>query len=146
MPAMENITVTATKRTVSGKQVKTLRTAGKLPAVLYGHNTPTEAIEVAEKDFNKAFKAAGESTLINLVVDGQTRPVLIHEVQHHYLNDQPIHVDFYAVNMDEKIKVKDVYDAVSIKISRQTSARLAPLNDERVEVNDVHHAIGIGIA
>lgn len=102
---MEKITVTATKREVSGKRVKTLRNAGKLPAVLYGYNVSTQQIELAERDFAKAFKAAGESTLINLVVDGQTQPVLIHDVQHHYLNDRPIHVDFYAVNMDEKLKV-----------------------------------------
>jgi len=102
---MESIAITATKRKVSGKQVKKLRTAGKLPAVLYGHNTTTEAIEILEKDFTKAFKSAGESTLVNLNVEGKIMPVLIHEVQHHYLNDNPIHVDFYAVNMTEKLKV-----------------------------------------
>jgi len=102
---MESIAITATKREVNGKRVKTLRTAGKLPAVLYGHNVKNQQIEVSEKDFAKAFKTAGESTLVNLVVDGKTQPVLIHEVQHHYLNDQPIHVDFYAVNMTEKLKV-----------------------------------------
>jgi large subunit ribosomal protein L25 len=102
---MEQIALQATKREVSGKRVKSLRNAGKLPAVLYGHNVSTQQIEISEKDFYKAFKAAGESTLVNLVVDGKTQPVLIHEVQHHYLNDKPIHVDFYAVNMTEKLKV-----------------------------------------
>ncbi len=103
---MESIAITGTKRAVTGKRVKSLRTAGKLPAVLYGHNVENQQIEVSEKDFAKAFKSAGESTLVNLIVDGKTQPVLIHDVQHHYLNDQPIHVDFYAVNMTEKLKVK----------------------------------------
>jgi large subunit ribosomal protein L25 len=102
---MQQIAITAAKREVSGKRVKTLRNAGKLPAVLYGHNVETQALEISEKEFAKAFKSAGESTLINLVVDGKQRPVLIHDVQNHYLNDQPIHVDFYAVNMAEKLKV-----------------------------------------
>jgi large subunit ribosomal protein L25 len=106
IPAMEQIAITATKREVSGKRVKTLRKAGKLPAVLYGHNVPTQSIEVSEKDFLKAFKKAGESTIVNLVVDGTNNPVLIHDVHNHYLFDNPIHVDFYAVNMSEKIKVK----------------------------------------
>lgn len=106
MSAMEKINITATKRDVSGKRVKILRKAGKLPAVLYGHNVSTQGIEISERDFAKAFKTAGESTLINLVVDGKAQPVLIHDVQHHFLNDRPIHVDFYAVNMSEKIKVK----------------------------------------
>ena len=105
MSAMESIAITATKRTVSGRKVKSLRNAGKLPAVLYGHNVENQQIEISEKDFTKAFKLAGESTLINLVVDGKQQPVLIHDVQNHYLNDQPVHVDFYAVNMKEKLKV-----------------------------------------
>ena len=103
---MESIAIQAAKREVVGKRVKTLRNAGKLPAVLYGHNVPTTQIEISDKDFGKAFKKAGESTLINLSVDGKTFPVLIHEVQNHYLTGIPIHVDFYAVNMTEKLKVR----------------------------------------
>src|SRR5258708_39846899 len=85
MSAMEKIAITGTKREVLGKRVKSLRTAGKLPAVLYGHNVENKQIEISERDFAKEFKSAGESTLINLVVDGKTQQVLIHEVQHHYL-------------------------------------------------------------
>ena len=105
MSAMEKIAILGTKREVLGKRVKALRTAGKLPAVLYGHNVENKQIEISERDFAKAFKAAGESTLVNLTVDDKTLPVLIHDVQHHYLHGRPIHVDFYAVNMTEKIKV-----------------------------------------
>jgi large subunit ribosomal protein L25 len=103
---MQQIAITATKREINGKRVKNLRKAGKLPAVLYGHGISTQQIEISEKEFSKAFRQAGESTLINLLVDGQTQQVLIHEVQHHYLHDQPTHVDFYAVNMAEKLKVR----------------------------------------
>src|SRR3989344_398574 len=102
---MQNISIIATKREVSGKRVKNLRNAGKLPAVLYGHKVDTTQIEISEREFAMAFRKAGESTIVNLVVDGQTRPVLIHEVQNHYLKGKPIHVDFYAVNMAEKVKV-----------------------------------------
>jgi len=102
---MQNISIIATKREVSGKRVKNLRNAGKLPAVLYGHKVDTTQIEISEREFAMAFRKAGESTIVNLVVDGQTRPVLIHEVQNHYLKGNPIHVDFYAVNMAEKVKV-----------------------------------------
>jgi large subunit ribosomal protein L25 len=102
---MEKIAITATKREVSGKPVRALRKAGKLPGILYGHKVETQQIELSERDFAQAFKQAGESTIVNLIIDGQTCPVLIHEVQRHYLKDQPIHVDFYAVNMSEKLKV-----------------------------------------
>lgn len=100
---MAQITLNATKRAVTGKPVKKLRKAGKIPAVLYGHNVTTESLELSEGDFRKVFKKAGESTIITLDVDGKSTPVLIHDVHNHYLTEQPIHVDFYAVNMTEKL-------------------------------------------
>lgn len=100
---MAQITLNATKRAVSGKAVSKLRKAGKIPAVLYGHNVASESLELSESDFRKVFKQAGESTIITLSVDGKNTPVLIHDVHDHYLTEQPIHVDFYAVNMTEKL-------------------------------------------
>jgi large subunit ribosomal protein L25 len=100
---MESIGLSANIRTVKGKANEKLRKGGKLPAVLYGHNVQTSDLEINEREFAKVLKQAGESTLVNLTVDGQSRPVLIHDVQNHYLTDKPIHIDFYAVNMDEKL-------------------------------------------
>ena len=100
---MEQITINATKRTISGKSVSQLRKNGKLPAVVYGHNTKSENIEVNENEFLKAFRQAGESTIVTLSLEGKNTPVLIHDVHNHYLKDTPIHIDFYAVNMSEKL-------------------------------------------
>lgn len=100
---MAQITINATKRTVSGKPVNKLRKDGKIPAVLYGHKVTAQNIELSALEFMKAFRQAGESTIVTLAVDGQNTPVLIHDVQNHYLTEQPIHIDFYAVNMSEKL-------------------------------------------
>lgn len=100
---MEKITLAATRRTVSGKSVSKLRKNGKLPAVLYGHGMESQHLELDERDFNKVFKKAGESTLVTLSFEGKDQPVLIQDVQKHYLKDNSIHVDFYAVRMDEKL-------------------------------------------
>lgn len=101
--SMEKINLTATKRDVTGKAVNKSRKSGMLPGVLYGHNVEATPLQIKEQEFSKAFKRAGESTLIDLNVDGTLRPVLVHEVQYHYLTSKPIHVDFYAVNMTEKL-------------------------------------------
>jgi large subunit ribosomal protein L25 len=100
---MAQITINAAKRTVSGKPVNKIRKQGKIPAVVYGHKTESTNLEVNALEFAKAFRQAGESTIVNLSVEGQNTPVLIHDVHHHYLTEQPIHVDFYAVNMTEKL-------------------------------------------
>lgn len=103
---MQQIILSATKRNILGKSVNKLRKASTLPGVVYGHGLETTPVEINEKEFKKAFKQAGENTLVSLQVEGKSIPVIIHDVQMHYLHDQPIHVDFYAVNMDEKLKAR----------------------------------------
>jgi large subunit ribosomal protein L25 len=144
------IAINATKRTINGKKVKSLRQSGKLPAVLYGHDVETQQIEVNEKDFGKVFKQAGESTIVNLVVDGKTQPVLIHEVQNHYLTSKPIHIDFYAVDMTQKIKVNVPLHFVGESAAVKTLGGTQVTNLSEIEVEclpaDLPHAIEVDIS
>ncbi len=146
---MEQVGITATKRGSTGKKVKALRKAGKLPGVLYGYKVENQQVEVNEKEFAKAFKQAGESTIVNLVVDGKTTPALIQEVQHHYLTDQPIHVDFYAVNMSEKIKVKVPLHFIGESMAVKSLGGTLVKNLSEIEVEclpgDLPHAIEVDI-
>lgn len=103
---MEQITITASKRTILGKLTSRLRKNGKLPAVIYGHGISAQNIEVNEREFQRIFKQAGESTILNLNVDGKSYPVLIQDVQHHFLTENPTHIDFFAVNMSEKLTAR----------------------------------------
>lgn len=101
-----------------GKAVKYLRREGLIPAELYGHGVLNLHLAVAAKDFSKILKEAGTSTVINLLIDNdpstssgqRRRPALIHDVVRDYLTDSIIHVDFYQVKMDEKIKAKVVLE------------------------------------
>jgi large subunit ribosomal protein L25 len=101
---MDRIILKATKREVLGKANRNLLNDGIMPAVIYGHNTTNQSIQVQLKDFLKVFKQAGENTLVDLEIEGKVSPVIIQDVQNHYLKSTPIHADFYAVNMEEKIK------------------------------------------
>ncbi|MEK9181153.1 MAG: 50S ribosomal protein L25 [Patescibacteria group bacterium] len=101
------ISLQAVTRTEAGRRVKKIRDAGKIPAILYGHKIKNQTLAVDKKDFEKVFSKAGESTLIELVVDSQKpRTVLVHDVQRHFLGNQFTHIDFYEVNMTEKIRSK----------------------------------------
>lgn len=88
-----------------GKQNKSLRQGGLVPAVLYGRGLENQNLVVNAKDFSRVFKEAGANTLIDLVVDDSPRKALIHDVQRNFLSDSVDHVDFYAVRMDEKTRV-----------------------------------------
>ncbi len=101
---MNNVKLGAEKREAKEKVAK-LRKLGQIPAVLYGHNVPTVSLKLKKTEFEKAFKVAGESSILDLNIEGdQTHPVLIQEVQLHYLTNEPIHADFYQVSMTEKLK------------------------------------------
>lgn len=104
---MNNLSLKVQSRQEVGKKIKNMRTQGKIPAVLYGHGVKNVNLTLSKSEFEKIFKKAGESSLIDLVIDDD-KPVkvLIHDVQHNALTDGYIHVDFRQVNMDEKITAK----------------------------------------
>jgi large subunit ribosomal protein L25 len=88
-----------------GKANKGLRREGVIPAELYGHGVENLHLEVKTKDFERVYKAAGENTVINLLIGKEKKPVLVHDIDRDYLSGSVSHVDFYQIRMDEKIKV-----------------------------------------
>lgn len=102
---MEQIELKAQQRNVLGKKVKRLRREGIIPAVLYGRETESVALQVEERELSRVLAQAGEHRLIALQIDQSPRPqmVLTRDVQWDAISGRPIHVDFYAVVMTEKI-------------------------------------------
>jgi large subunit ribosomal protein L25 len=101
---MEAIELQASPRTILGKKVRHLRRQGTIPANLFGHNIASQALQVEEKAFQRAFTQAGMNTLISLKVEGaEPRMVLIRGLQRNPLKRDLLHVDFYQVAMMEKI-------------------------------------------
>ncbi len=77
--------------------------ADTIPAVVYGKGTTNESLKMKRIDFEKTFSAAGESNLISLDFGGASVKVLVKEFQRDPLKNTYTHVDFYQVNMKEKI-------------------------------------------
>lgn len=103
---MDRLSLHAEERAVLGKKVKLLRKDGKLPGHVFGKGLETEHVSVDGKTFLKTFKEAGETGLIDLKIGAEKiRPVLIRGVQYDPVSDLPIHIDFYQVNLSEKVKV-----------------------------------------
>ncbi|MDP4038350.1 MAG: 50S ribosomal protein L25 [bacterium] len=102
---MEKIVIKADKRDIVGKRNKILRKEGKIPAIVYGHGFESSKIAIDLKKFIHIFNEAGQSKIISLEIGtGKPLEVLIHEVQEHPTTTKPLHVDFYRIKMDEKIK------------------------------------------
>ena len=86
------------------EKVKTLREKGFLPAVLYGPKIKNFSLQLNEKEFEKLFKQAGESSLISLEIKDKKEKflVLVHDFQKDPLKGNFIHVDFYQPALDEE--------------------------------------------
>lgn len=92
------------KRDLIGKKVKKLRKQGILPTNVYGKNINSLSLQVPLKEFETVYKQAGETGLVELLLDKKVHPVLIHKVQRDYVSHQIIHADFFEVNLKEKVK------------------------------------------
>lgn len=93
-------------RTELGRKVKPLRRGGFLPAVVYGEGVPSKSITVSYKDFEKVYREAGESTIVDLDVDGKQFNVLIQDIARDPIRGDLVHADFYAVRMDKVLRTK----------------------------------------
>ena len=87
------------------ESLNALRSAGKLPGVFYGPKDPSTPIKMSLADFKKAWKTAGESTVVSLEGDGIDADVLIHQVDLDPVTDVAIHADFYAIEKGKKLSV-----------------------------------------
>ncbi|MCL6431269.1 MAG: 50S ribosomal protein L25 [Anaerolineae bacterium] len=105
---MEQITLTAQPRTVTGKQVRQLRRQGLIPAVVYGHRTEPTPLTIEERELRQVLQRAGGNQLIRLQVgdDQTTRMVLLREVQRDPIKRRLLHVDLYEVVMTERIRAE----------------------------------------
>jgi len=101
---MERVVLKATKRDVAGKQVKALRRAGKLPAVIYGRHTEPVNIVMDAHTASQALGKITSSSIVTLDVDGTEYPALVREKQRDYIKNTLLHVDFLAVSLTEKLR------------------------------------------
>lgn len=80
--------------------------ADYIAAVMYGKNIDSQSLKVKRVDFEKLFSQAGESNLISLDFGDGAINVLVKDVQRDVVKHFITHVDFYQVNMKEKINAE----------------------------------------
>lgn len=103
---MEKTVLQATRRTVTGKQVKALRRQGELPAVIYGHHLDPIAISLNAHVAGLTLGRISQSHLVTIELEGEEYPALIREKQRDYIRGKLTHVDFLAVSLTEKLRAE----------------------------------------
>jgi len=104
---MDKVKLEAKNRQEKGKKTNKSRREGLIPAIVYGRGVESLNIWITALDFRKLLKKSGESTIINLEIDGKNgRNVIIQEIQRDPVSYKIIHLDFYQVRMDEEIETE----------------------------------------
>ncbi len=102
---VENYVIDAEPREIVGKKVSRLRRQGIVPVTVYGPKTQPVNLQVPYRPLQLALLKAGGTNLIQIIVDGNSTPVLAREVQRDILRNDIMHVDFFAVDMTAKIRI-----------------------------------------
>lgn len=99
---MKSITIQGTKReSVGKKSTKALRDAELVPCVVYGGKEPLN-FSTEEKSFKNLVYTPDAHTA-TLVIDGETIPAVLQDIQFHPITDKILHVDFYQLSDDKPV-------------------------------------------
>jgi large subunit ribosomal protein L25 len=131
---MEAKKLNVEQRQEGGKSVAgRLRRDGKIPAVIYGHTTPT-AITVDAHEFRNAFKRITENTIVELNMPGGVHEVLVKDYQRDNLTGQILHVDFYEFErgkaLHTRIPIRLAGNPVGVKEGGILESQLRELDVE----------------
>lgn len=85
------------------REKKEKLSADFVPAVLYGRGVASSSLKVKRSDIDKVISQAGESNLVTLKHDGGEAKVIIKEAQRSGMTGKLLNVDFFQVNMADKI-------------------------------------------
>lgn len=119
---MADIKLQATKRDGLGKnKVDKIRTEGNVPGILYHRGADNTPVQFEHSEFEKVFREAGTSTIIDVVVAGETHPAIIKDVQRHPYKELVLHCDFQTIRMDEVLRI-----SVPIILEGRDEIRLQP--------------------
>ncbi len=106
---MENLSLTADKRTQTGKSAARLvRRAGKIPGVVYGLKESTPLVIDPKELETLLSTSAGVNVVFDLRVAGEKggeRPVIVKEMQRDPMRGVLLHADLLEIRMDRKIQV-----------------------------------------
>lgn len=99
--------ITAQPREQLGKKTEKIRREQRIPAVVFGPDIDSIPLSVDYKEFVNTYIEAGETSLVDLEIEGQKSPlkVLIADVQLNPVNYKALHARFFKVNLKEKTEV-----------------------------------------
>ena len=146
---MQQARLDAQVRDDRGKGVaRSLRRAGKVPAVLYGRKQDAVSLQIDDRTFQTLLRNYGSNVLINLILgNGDEQTVIIKDLQRHPVKRNVLHADFQRISLEEKITTQVSIETIGTPIGvrdggiltltrRQVSVTCLPLDTpESLKIN-----------
>jgi large subunit ribosomal protein L25 len=101
-----NTLVAQERKDFKKSSLKTLRSDGKIPAIVYGSDINTESIFIKNADLLKVIKGVGRNGIISLNLDGKSKNVILRDYQNDPVTKDVLHVDFLQVEKHTEINTK----------------------------------------
>ena len=99
--------LTAAVRTETGKGAsRRARRNGKVPAVLYGHGSDPQHLELDGHDFAAVLRHSGTNAVLSLDINGKEQLALTKALEVHPIRRSIQHVDLLVVRRGEKVTVE----------------------------------------
>ena len=105
---METVQLEVSPRQVVGKKVKALRRQGITPLHVYGNGMDSVALQAETKKLQRVVYQVGKNIPVSLGIDGvkDQNISFVREVQLHPITGRLLHVDFYRVNVTERMQAQ----------------------------------------
>jgi large subunit ribosomal protein L25 len=139
-------------REVTGKATKKLRRAGVIPANIFGHGEPSQAVQLNAQDFDGLRRGHHATGVISLKISGGKRAqtALIRRVQRDPLNGRILHIDFLRVSLRDRISAKIplhfVGTAPGVKVESGVMLHLIEALEVECAAGDIVEAIEVDVS
>lgn len=144
--------IQAKKRETLGKKNKYIRRGGEIPAVIFGKGMESVNITVDYNTFEKTFRQAGETDLLDVVVEKEKYKVLVKDVQHNPVTTKISHAALYkpdlTVKTEAQVPVEIVGEDTNELIKSGAALALQLLQEVTVEAlpEDIPHHFVIDVS
>jgi large subunit ribosomal protein L25 len=103
---MENMLHANIREKVSKGENHRLRNEGRIPGVIYGLNAANFSVEFAQQEIFDILNKAGNSTIVDVNINGSNEKAMLKEVQRDPLTRKITHVDLQRVDNIHKVHAK----------------------------------------
>ncbi|MFA5211621.1 MAG: 50S ribosomal protein L25 [Patescibacteria group bacterium] len=119
-----------------GINAEELRNSSLVPGVVYGPDRKALPVSVELNKLEKLYNEAGESTLIDCIIEGEKEPVkvLIQDLQYHPLKNQIIHFDLRQIQMGVEMHATIELNFIGEPVAVKTLGGTLLVNTEELEV------------